>query len=88
MYFHSHLPILKNDFYTNLEQTAKTVARVVVKNIPAAYELLTDKGGVFCNKLAEEIYKILGRRKIPATSTEGRINGVLKRLHRAINGLK
>jgi len=63
MYFHSHLPIFQNDFYTNLEQTAKTVARVVVKNIPAAYELLTDKGGVFCNKLAEEIHKILGKRK-------------------------
>ena len=70
---------------------AQTVAKVIVDKIllqwGIPFELLTDGGIEFCNSISQEIYNLLGIKKLKTTSREPRTNGVIETWHRVLNAM-
>lgn len=70
------------------DQTAQTVAETFVCEFVSRFgvpeDISTDQGRQFEAKLTEQIFKLLGSRRIRTTSYHPQANGMIERLHRTL----
>ena len=69
-------------------QTSLTIARLLVEEVVSRHgvpnELLSDRGTNFLSRLMEEVYKLLGVKKVNSTSYHPQTDGLVERFHRTI----
>ena len=74
--------------YVTPDQTAKTIAKclylgyISIFGTPA--RLLSDRGANFMSSIIDEMYKILGIKKLPTTPFHPQTKGLVERLHQMI----
>ena len=76
------------EVYPTRDQTALTVARTLVEKFVPVHgvprKLLSDRGANFLSKLMEEVYRLLGTKKISTTAYHPQTDGTTERFHRTL----
>ena len=74
--------------YVTPDQTAKTIAKFLYQSYISVFgalaRLLSDRGANFMSSVIEEMYKILGIKKLWTLPYHPQTNGVVERLHKTI----
>ena len=66
---------------------ARTIMEKIILKFGLPFEVLSDGGKEFCNEISEELYRMLGIKKLKTTARQPRSNGVIEVWHRMLNSL-
>ena len=79
------------EVFPTRDQTSITIARLLVEQIVPQHgvpvELLSDRGTAFLSKLMEEVYSLLGIRKINTTAYHPQTDGLVERFNRTLTNM-
>jgi len=72
-------------------QTSLTIARLLVEHIVPRHgvpsQLLSDRGTAFLSKLMEEVYRLLGLKKVNTTAYHPQTDGLVERFNRTLTDM-
>lgn len=66
---------------------ARTIMEKIILKFGLPFEVLSDGGREFCNEISDELYRMLGIKKLKTTARQPRSNGVIEVWHRTLNSL-
>lgn len=79
------------EVFPTADQSAATIARLLVEQIVCRHgvpaELLSDRGAAFLSKLLNEVYQLMGMRKINTTAYHSQLDGLVEQFNRTLTNM-